>query len=822
MDYALILDCAGAFAFGLVIGWIAGTALWSETRSRLSEFTAVFGALAGGVTTAALTVNADAVALYSAGLVLGFLARAWTTRQRRKTGRMTDILASQILASRDAGLRRFDAGVSFSLGRRSMTRELLEILRRDRAPLALPAPQDIVPEVSKEATRERSLQAAPVARVLNANFADLGTGEMLKSSEIMCSDTSYDLLVDIGPRWVDGLSIATGLIGFPEDQLPPDEQGHQIQVVFVSDDFTTGGESAAAGPHIATAALWLPSKSGQSFPIVDGRRRDNPGPVALRVKTPRVNPKAEQKPEPWSEIHGRLCLYFENNLLQSAAVRMHVCPPLPFRAPADAQVLPPTAENEINVDFVLTGFRNINELSRRKIEPLSRHASKEGEPITLNLTLNDDGGGNHRIVISTMEGQAALRYDPIGSAQLLADARSVIGDCYWQRNKDGSFVLDADEARVLALAPDNGKSLEAFKWDLFNLADYGSKLFGLIFNNVIPPAGQTQLEWIGQLQSAVAESATIQVSRTSPAQYIFPWGLVYDHPLVDEKNYMFCKIIAEEWGPNGRRKDGPIATACPHRHEDFHQQDIICPYGFWGLRHRIEQPPSLPIDGQAQPEASRTIGSGPKLDFHAGFTFDTKLDQNLIASHIAKLGAIPGLQFAPPPARDWTGVRAALKAPQVAYFLCHGEFDAARKESYLGVGLRDADLEHRVYVSKLNAFMMTALFDRNQWKRIAPLIVINGCHTTDLAPGQLLNFVSSFASAGASGIIGTEVSVILPVAVEVGEMLFTGLTQSDVADPTKNRAVADVIRSIRWQLLNRGNLLGLAYTPYCFADLRVR
>jgi len=803
----VILDLAGAVAFGGVVGWTAGTMLRKERRTGLGNLASVAGALGGAATTLLSTGDGFAFGLYLAGFALGFLAGF-----RSHSARAPDWLGSRPTASSvgpaDTSLNNILVSTVESVNRSSA---LGRILGRLAGLINLPRrPADFREEPDlREEREETTLVEPPSARVLNANFAD-ATGRIVPPTEMLRHGTPYDLLVDIGPAWGAGLSIVSGSSEFPDDQLPKHAEGHQIQVVFISEEFVIGeGDMPTTVPQIATAMLWLPSHGGQSHPLLpDGRPRDNPGPVALRLRTPPIFATEDER-SPWSVLHGRICLYFENNLLQSAAVQISV------GHPQEAKTI---VKNEIKVDFVLTNFHEVAPLRTRQIEPLSPEAGEDGEPIVLNLTLNDDGSGMHRIVISTKGEQAAIHYDPIGSEQLLSDARGVIGDCYWQRNDDGSFVVDNEwggtQKRRLALAPDNGKSLKAFKWDLFKLADYGNKLFGLIFNNVTPPKGKTQLQWIRQLRSTLADTATIQVARTGPAQYVFPWGLVYDYELVSEKDYKICKVVDEEWGLNSRRKDGPIPTRCPHHEEAYHQQNVICPYGFWGLRHRIEQPPSLSPEENSQAEAVRVIGSDQRFDFHAAFTSDSSLNQNLIQQHIDKLKAIPGLQFAPPPATDWTNVRQMLRAPQVAYFLCHGEFDADRKESYLGVGPRDDDLEHRVYVSKLNSFMISQELNADEWARRAPLIVINGCHTTDLAPGQLLNFVSSFASAGASGVIGTEVSVILPVAVEVGELLFQALTQK--------QAVADAIRSIRWRLANRGNLLGLAYTPYCLADLRIR
>jgi len=37
----------------------------------------------------------------------------------------------------------------------------------------------------------------------------------------------------------------------------------------------------------------------------------------------------------------------------------------------------------------------------------------------------------------------------------------------------------------------------------------------------------------------------------------------------------------------------------------------------------------------------------------------------------------------------------------------------------------------------------------------------------------------------------------------------------------KNATVGDAIRSIRFEFLSKGSVMGLAYTPYCSADLHL-
>jgi len=105
--------------------------------------------------------------------------------------------------------------------------------------------------------------------------------------------------------------------------------------------------------------------------------------------------------------------------------------------------------------------------------------------------------------------------------------------------------------------------------------------------------------------------------------------------------------------------------------------------------------------------------------------------------------------------------------------------------------------------------------DLVSWKQRHPFIFINGCHTSALKPGEIVSFVGCFSDLEAGGVLGTEISVLFPVAAEVGEFMFKEL--ADPAGPT----VGEALRSVRWQLANKGNLLGLAYTLYALADLHV-
>jgi hypothetical protein len=98
------------------------------------------------------------------------------------------------------------------------------------------------------------------------------------------------------------------------------------------------------------------------------------------------------------------------------------------------------------------------------------------------------------------------------------------------------------------------------------------------------------------------------------------------------------------------------------------------------------------------------------------------------------------------------------------------------------------------------------------WTVANPLVFINGCHTVEVTPDVLVNFVDAFAGLNSSGVIGTEVTVHQALANEVGTLFL----QSFLTKP-----VGEAIRDVRHRLVRKGNLMGLAYTAYCLSSLRL-
>ncbi len=84
-----------------------------------------------------------------------------------------------------------------------------------------------------------------------------------------------------------------------------------------------------------------------------------------------------------------------------------------------------------------------------------------------------------------------------------------------------------------------------------------------------------------------------------------------------------------------------------------------------------------------------------------------------------------------------------------------------------------------------------------------------------MTTATLANFVDAFGNrAGAAGVIGTEVTIEQGMAGWATGLLLQRLTNGASA--------GQALRDMRWTMLARGNVMGLAYTLYAVADLRLR
>jgi hypothetical protein len=145
------------------------------------------------------------------------------------------------------------------------------------------------------------------------------------------------------------------------------------------------------------------------------------------------------------------------------------------------------------------------------------------------------------------------------------------------------------------------------------------------------------------------------------------------------------------------------------------------------------------------------------------------------------------------------------------YFYCHGR--RLRPEG-ADTFIPALEIGENEQITPMEINIWKSDWSAEHWKRRRPLVVVNGCHTNELTPEEVLSFVTAFSDAKAAGVVGTETSIEQGLAGTAIEFFLSFLKEG--------KKLGEAIHQMRWELLRKGNLMGLTYTPYCSADLRLR
>jgi hypothetical protein len=350
----------------------------------------------------------------------------------------------------------------------------------------------------------------------------------------------------------------------------------------------------------------------------------------------------------------------------------------------------------------------------------------------------------------------------------------------------------------------NRKPRDKFFEDLRRLASIGWELFAGVFPDVDKRGGVT--EAVRQASKAQNGKAVIQVGQTFGSTLAFPWYLIYDIPFAPGAPGTRCPFL-DQWDPVSAPLE-QVPPRCPT--EDAHNDNVVCPYGFWGFAHIIELPPFVDVDVPLC-ESIRTQSLDTPIGVTAGVS--SQLNAQLTRQHFAALDA---LFERPLTAKDTSRdiLDSLASDVELVYFYCHGDTDYTPEKKEIGPVLTFAKDDH-IRPADISAYASGKTWPPDHWQRIKPLVFINGCHTTDLRPEILSNFVKAFVGSRAAGVIGTEVSIHQQVANEAAQELFQSIRSLDA---TVGRAV----QQMRWKLLAKGNVMGLAYNAYCSERLVIQ
>ena len=98
------------------------------------------------------------------------------------------------------------------------------------------------------------------------------------------------------------------------------------------------------------------------------------------------------------------------------------------------------------------------------------------------------------------------------------------------------------------------------------------------------------------------------------------------------------------------------------------------------------------------------------------------------------------------------------------------------------------------------------------WNASHPLVVINGCETAALDPSTITDFVTGFVRLGASGVIGTDITVFEALATEFAQSCMRFFVKDGLQ-------IGESVRRARLEMLKSCNPMGLAYMPFVHANL---
>jgi HEAT repeat protein len=452
----------------------------------------------------------------------------------------------------------------------------------------------------------------------------------------------------------------------------------------------------------------------------------------------------------------RIILLYEGNCLLSAVVTARVGPGL-------------AGGNIAVIDYLLTS-------------QLDQVATFQPSTLAIHSALGP--GGEFRVVVHGGEQDmftAALRDGPVREAALIS--RNALIDIHF-----GPAGTRSRYDRENRLPP------AACRADLATLAQQGWRLFQQILRTAADRKTFRQL--LIDTAQATGSPASIQLTQTDAGVVSFPWQLIYDIPCTgNPPEFQDCPSLA-------RALEGsidPVTASCPYEHK----RNTLCPYGLWGFAQLLASPPS-----STRAPRALVIGDGAS-PFRTVAAISDELDPAMTRAHVNDLRADTNVRDC----TDLASLEAELKRgdADIVYFYCHGK----RRETPGGrqpIPVLEIGKSDQLTPEELVAWS----FDWRDpyWQPTQPLVIMNGCHTSELTPDLLVDFVTTFQELRAAGSIGTEIALTQPVATEAAQLILESLWHG--------ATVAESIRDMRWKLLAKGNLMGLAYTPYCYGAVRLR
>ncbi|MDX3663479.1 hypothetical protein PV646_39865 [Streptomyces sp. ID05-26A] len=323
------------------------------------------------------------------------------------------------------------------------------------------------------------------------------------------------------------------------------------------------------------------------------------------------------------------------------------------------------------------------------------------------------------------------------------------------------------------LDPWYGKDFPSYCADLAHLARQGSAVYSRLFGETGEGRHAAKVADSGPgaalRHTARATGRPAGVVIASVAAGSVRWPLIYDLPFTDGPHRL-CASVGQ-FGPFGA--GGPVPPHCPV-HD--HSGNVLCPFGFWGLSSILEHPVG-PLTQRISPRP---------WPFEVTMAVDAGMDRGLTDRHVTEL-----MSQIPP-----GSVTSAYVIPaELGRMLADETMDVVHL--HFREGFLDAE--------EIARWDREGVWPQPHWPVRKPLVV----GTTPMA-----GLVRSFVEHGASAVVCPEEAVPQDMAGWVTGMLLARLAAGVSA--------GEALRQVRWEMLSRGNVMGLAYALHGSADLRMR
>ncbi|SEJ00172.1 hypothetical protein [Demequina mangrovi] len=377
-------------------------------------------------------------------------------------------------------------------------------------------------------------------------------------------------------------------------------------------------------------------------------------------------------------------------------------------------------------------------------------------PRSLSMVLNDHAG-DHRLFLKR---ENATGMVPFAPETITAAARRVREAL---RGTGGPPEAEAAADAVWALARE------------------GARLFTGLFQRVDD-------EMRAALRALRASTGdTVQITRVD-ANTGLPWSLVYDWDLPAD--------IVGAPRPDvclGRSGEAP----CGHGPDD----GAVCIYGFWGLRHLVEE--LLPDRAGRSPAPQVPLAPGGVLSSigvkpdRATETLVTALDALVGVGPLTHLGPMESFKS------------QAFDDPVPGVVLVLGHFAHASKAGEpagdrIGIAGRERWLN--------DALLQGVAVRSDPWQATRPLVLLLACGSVEVAAAQLTSLLTAFDTVHAGAIVGTECDIESDVASTFALSLIRAMTAADTP-ATKRAGFGDAVFATRRSLVvDQGDTRGLAFT----------